>query len=65
MQLTQEKDHIIINQSQYAKHVTTRLEKAFENTIKPQDNPLPSKFIPTKADCPTNQAQALEVKKRF
>ena len=65
MQLTQEKDHIIIDQSQYAKHVTTRLEKAFKNIIKPQDNPLPSKFIPTKADCPTNQAQALETKNRF
>ena len=65
MKLTQEKDNIIIDQSKYAKHVTTRLENAFKNTIKPQDNPLPIKFTPTKADCPTNQAQALETKNRF
>ena len=65
MQIKQEKDYITIDQSQYAKHVTTRLEKAFKNTIKPQDSPLPSKFILTKADSPTNQAQTLEVKKRF
>ena len=56
MQIKQEKDYITIDQSQYAKHVTTRLEKAFKNTIKPQDSPLPSKFIPIKADSPTNQA---------
>ena len=65
MQIRQFPDYITIDQSQYAKHISTRLEKAFKNVIKPQENSLTSNFIPTKNNCPVNQAQVNEVKQRF
>ena len=65
MQIKQYADRITLDQSQYAKNVTSRLEKAFKNVIKMQDSPLPTSFVPTKKDCPQNVAQTAEVKKRF
>ena len=65
MQITEKRDHIIIDQKQYAKYVTSRLKKTLRSIIKIQENPLPTNFIPTKKDCPENEAQTIEVKKRF
>ena len=65
MQITQHETTVTLDQSQYAKNVTSRLEKAFKNTIKLRDSPLPMSFIPTNKDCPQNSVQIAEVKKRF
>ena len=65
MQITQHEDHVTLDQYQYSKNITTRIEKTFKNPIKMKDSPLPTGFIPTKDDCPKNHAQMEEVKRRF
>ena len=65
MQITQHVTHITLDQSQYAKNVAMRLEKAFKNVIKMRDSPLPMNFVPTNKDCPQDATQTAEVKKRF
>ena len=65
MQITQHVTYITLDQSQYARTVASRLEKAFKNVIKERDSPLPLNFIPTNKDCPQDTTQAAEVKKRF
>ena len=65
MQITQHDDHVTLDQYQYSKNITTRIEKTFKNPIKMKDSPLPTGFIPTKDDCPKNHAQMEEVKRRF
>ena len=65
MQIVQNEDSITLDQSQYAKNITSRIEKSFKNPIKGKDSPLPAGFVPTKNDCPINQHQMEEVKRRF
>ena len=57
MQITQHVTHITLDQSQYAKNVAMRLEKAFKNVIKMRDSPLPMNFVPTNKDCPQDATQ--------
>ena len=65
MQIKQYKDHITLDQHQYSKNVTSRIEKTFKNPIKLKDSPLPAGFTATKKDCPQNQAQIDEIRRRF
>ena len=37
----------------------------FKHSFKLKDSPLPGNFVPTKNDCPKNEAQTKEVKLRF
>ena len=65
MKITPDNNYITLDQHQYSKNITARIEKTFKNPIKMKDSPLPNGFIPTKDDCPKNQAQMDEVKQRF
>ena len=65
MRISQNKDTITLDQTQYAKNITSRLEKNFKNPIKGKESPLPNGFVPTKDDSPKNPAQIEEVKRRF
>ena len=65
MRIMQHDNMISLDQSQYTKNITSRIEKNFKNPIKTKDSPLPNGFIPTKDDSPINDAQKEEVKNRF
>ena len=65
IRITQNEDTVYLDQSQYAKNITSRMEKNFKSPIKGKDSPLPNGFLPTKDDCPKNSAQVEEVKRRF
>ena len=52
MKITQDDSYITLDQHQYSKNITARIEKTFKNPIKMKDSPLPNGFIPTKDDCP-------------
>ena len=65
MQIKQHEEHIGIDQYQYSKNVTSRIEKSFKNPIKLKDSPLPTGFTHTKDDCPQSQSQTDEVKRQF
>ena len=63
MQIKQYDTYLTLDQSQYTKYVTSRLEKSFKNTMKMQESPIPTSFISTKKDCLQNTAQIMEVEK--
>ena len=65
MRIMQHDGFITLDQSQYTKNITSRLEKSFKNPIKGKDSPVPNGFIATKDDSPVNEAQKEEVKQRF
>ena len=65
MKITQQKDHITLDQDQYVKNITTRFEKLFKHPFKLKDSPLPASFVPTKKDSPSTDAEIKEIKIRF
>ena len=65
MRIMQHNGFITLDQSQYTKNITSRIEKSFKNPIKVKDSPLPTGFIPTNDDSPVSEAQKDEVKHRF
>ena len=65
VRISQNQNVITLDQSQYAKNITSRLEKNFKNPIKGKDSPLPNGYVPTKDDSPKNAVQIEEVKRRF
>ena len=57
MRIMQHDGFITLDQSQYTKNITSRIEKSFKNPIKVKDYPLPTGFIPTHDDSPVSEAQ--------
>ena len=61
MHITQDQERIMLDQSQYAKNITSRIEKNFENLIKGKDLLLPNSFVPKKDDSPKTFSQTEEI----
>ena len=65
MGISQNKYTITLDQNQYAKNITSRLEKNIKNLIKGKESPFTSGFILTKDDSPKIPVQVEEIKRRF
>ena len=65
MRIRQHKDHIILDQDQYVKNITSRFEKQFKHSFKLKDSPLPSSFMSSKKDCSKKETETKETRLKF